>query len=469
MTIETALPSEHEPASVPFPEAFRVWCRVAALSFGGPAGQIAVMQRILVDEKRWVTQERFLHALNYCMLLPGPEAQQLATYIGWLLHGLRGGLVAGTLFVLPGFAAILALSIVYASARDVPIVTAAFFGLKAAVLAIVVEALVRIGKRALHGPAKKLIAALAFVGIFFLDLPFPLIVLSAAIAGLVLGRREAVGFAPKVSPHSTSAAAGDLAPTTSEPRFSAEATRQPSLGRSMRVTAIWLALWWIPVAALWAWLGGSSVFTREAVFFSQAAVVTFGGAYAVLAYIGQRAVEDFGWLEPKEMLDGLGMAETTPGPLIQVVQFVAFMGAWRQPEPFSALGAGIFGSVVATWVTYTPCFLWILLGAPYIEWLRQRRSLTHALSGITAAVVGVILNLAVWFALHTLFGTVHELDLSVGRFWLPSWSTIDWGAAAIAALSFTSLFALRWGMVRTLVLGVTAGIAIHALEVLVEH
>ena len=237
----------------------------------------------------------------------------------------------------------------------------------------------------------------------------------------------------------------------------------------MRVTAIWLALWWIPVAALWAWLGGSSVFTREAVFFSQAAVVTFGGAYAVLAYIGQRAVEDFGWLEPKEMLDGLGMAETTPGPLIQVVQFVAFMGAWRQPEPFSALGAGIFGSVVATWVTYTPCFLWILLGAPYIEWLRQRRSLTHALSGITAAVVGVILNLAVWFALHTLFGTVHELDLTVGRFWLPSWSTIDWGAAAIAASAFTSLFALRWGMVRTLVLGVTAGIAVHALEVLVEH
>jgi chromate transporter len=238
------------------------------------------------------------------------------------------------------------------------------------------------------------------------------------------------------------------------------------LRRSLRVIAVWLALWWIPVAALWAWLGGSSVFTREAIFFSQAAVVTFGGAYAVLAYIGQRAVEDLGWLEPREMLDGLGMAETTPGPLIQVVQFVAFMGAWRQPEPFSPLAAGVIGSVIATWVTYTPCFLWILLGAPYMEWLRQRRSLTHALAGITAAVVGVILNLAVWFSLHTLFGTVDEVHVSAIRLWLPAWSTIDWGAAAIAALSFGSLFVLHWGMVRTLVIGVTAGIAIYALRAL---
>ncbi|HUP21420.1 MAG TPA: chromate efflux transporter [Thermoanaerobaculia bacterium] len=469
MRTEAAHVAEHAGAPVAFGDAFRVWCRVAALSFGGPAGQIAVMQRILVDEKRWVSQERFLHALNYCMLLPGPEAQQLATYIGWLLHGLRGGLVAGTLFVLPGFVAILTLSILYASARDVPIVAAALFGLKAAVLAIVVEALVRIGKRALNGPAKKLIAALAFVGIFFFDLPFPLIVLLAAIAGLVSGRQGAVGFASAVPAHASSGRAGDLGPDAVEPRFSAEATREPSLWRSARVTAIWLALWWIPVAALWAWLGGSSVFTREAIFFSQAAVVTFGGAYAVLAYIGQRAVEDFGWLGPREMLDGLGMAETTPGPLIQVVQFVAFMGAWRQPEPFSPLLAGVLGSVVATWVTYTPCFLWIFLGAPYIEWLRQRRSLTHALSGITAAVVGVILNLAVWFALHTLFGIVHEVELALGRLWLPAWSTLDWGAAAIAALSFASLFALRWGIMRTLLLGVTGGIAIHALKALLER
>jgi chromate transporter len=452
--------------SVPFRDALRVWCRVAALSFGGPAGQIAVMQRILVDEKRWVSQERFLHALNYCMLLPGPEAQQLATYIGWLLHGQRGGLVAGTLFVLPGFVAILALSVLYATARDVPIISAAFFGLKAAVLAIVVEALVRIGKRALNGPAKMAIAALAFVGIFFFDLPFPLIVLLAAGAGLLLGRFGAVGFAVTAPLHARSEAAPKPALDPVEPRFSDEATRQPSFRRSLRVIAVWLALWWIPVAALWAWLGGSSVFTREAIFFSQAAVVTLGGAYAVLVYIAQRAVEDFGWLGPREMLDGLGMAETTPGPLIQVVQFVAFMGAWRQPQPFSPLAAGVIGSVIATWVTYTPCFLWILLGAPYIEWLRRRRSLTHALSGITAAVVGVILNLAVWFSLHTLFGTVDEVHVSVMRLWLPAWSTIDWGAAAIAALSFGSLFVLHWGMVRTLVIGITAGLAIYALRAL---
>jgi chromate transporter len=437
---------------------------VAALSFGGPAGQVAVMQRILVDEKRWVSQERFLHALNYCMLLPGPEAQQLATYIGWLLHGLRGGLVAGTLFVLPGFVAILGLSLLYAAARDLPIVTAAFLGLKAAVLAIVVEALVRIGRRALHGPAKLLIAALAFVGIFFFDLPFPLIVLLAAVAGLLLGGWGAVGFGASPAAHRASRSETGDGRTAVEAELDVEARRPPSLSRSLRVAALWLALWWIPVALLRAWLGAESVFTREAIFFSQAAVVTFGGAYAVLAYIGQRAVEDFGWLEPGEMLDGLGMAETTPGPLIQVVQFVAFMAAWRAPEPFSPLLAGVIGSVIATWVTYTPCFLWIFLGAPYIEWLRRLRWLTDALSGITAAVVGVILNLAVWFALHTLFATVDERELGWVRLWLPVGSTVDWGALAISALSFLVLFGLRLGMVWTLALGVSGGIAIHALR-----
>jgi chromate transporter len=453
-------PPAQGPEAVSFRAALRVWCRVAALSFGGPAGQIAVMQRILVDEKRWVSQERFLHALSYCMLLPGPEAQQLATYVGWLLHGWRGGLAAGTLFVLPGFVAILALSILYALARDAPLVAAALFGLKAAVLAIVVEAVVRVGRRALGARAKWLIAAAAFAAIFFFDVPFPLIVLGAGLAGFALGRAGAPGFAGSRA-SAASAAAVDGSPTATALR--SELVR-PSWARSVRVAVLWLAVWWLPVAALYLWIGPHSVFVREAIFFSQAAVVTFGGAYAVLAYIGQRAVEDFGWLEPGEMLDGLGMAETTPGPLIQVVQFVAFLGAWRDPAPLSPLAAGVLGSVVATWVTYTPCFLWIFLGAPYVEWVRDRQSLSNALAGITAAVVGVILDLAVWFALHTLFGTVDEVHAGIVRWWAPRWSTVDWGAVAIAAASFVSLFALRWGILRTIALAVGAGLAIAALR-----
>ncbi len=433
-------------ARVPFRQALAVWCRVAALSFGGPAGQIAVMQRILVDEKRWISESRFLHALNYCMLLPGPEAQQLATYVGWLLHRTPGGLVAGTLFVLPGFLSIFVLSVLYAGFGETVLVAALFYGLKPAVLAVVVEALVRIGRRALGSAARRLVAAGAFVAIFVFGVPFPWIIVVAALFGWLAGRRGLWGgAAAAVEPDSHEEAAADAA-------------GRPSLRRSLAVAAVWLAIWWLPVLALGAWTGFGGVFFEEGIFFSKAAVTTFGGAYAVLAYIAQRAVEDFGWLAPGEMLDGLGMAETTPGPLIQVVQFVGFMGAYRNPGGLDPMLAGLLGSLVTTWVTFVPCFLWIFLGAPYIEWLRGRRALADALSAITAAVVGVILNLAVWFALHTLFGRVDRIQTGPLDLHVPVWQTLDPGAFLIAAGAFAALFALRWGMLKTLAGGVALGL-----------
>jgi chromate transporter len=445
-----ATPAPSAIAAVPLRAAMRVWARVAALSFGGPAGQIAVMQRILVDEKRWVSQERFLHALNFCMLLPGPEAQQLAIYLGWLLHGTRAGVLAGTLFVLPGFLAILALSLVYVSWGDTAVVAAIFYGLKPAVLAVVLEALVRIGRRALDGPAKRGLAAFAFVALFFLDLPYPALIGLAGLAGWWLARTGRGGFG-KVALPLAAGVAEDGHPT------SAAAARPPSWRRAAGVVALWLPLWWAPVLLLWLALGGDHVLVREGIFFSQTAMVTFGGAYAVLAYVAQRAVEDFAWLTPREMLDGLGMAETTPGPLIMVVQFVAFLGAWRHPGELSPLLAALLGSLVATWVTFAPCFLWILLGAPYVERLRGRRGLAGALAAITAAVVGVILQLAVWFALHTLFGTVSELRLTGFRLFVPDPGTLDWGALAIAVGACWLLFRARAGMLWTLAAAVAAG------------
>ena len=448
-------------ATVSRRDALLVWCRVAALSFGGPAGQIAVMQRILVDEKRWVSQQRFLHALNYCMLLPGPEAQQLAIYLAWLLHGTWTGILAGTLFVLPGFVSILALSVVYATWQGSTLVAALFWGLKPAVLAVVVEALLRVGRRALHGAAHRWIAALAFGALFFLDLPFPLVLAAAALAGWLLGRSGVAGFgrgAPEPAP-----AGGDRDGEAADRAVDAAARdhgtagRRPSLARSLRVVAVWLLLWWLPVGALAMALGREHVLVREGVFFGKAAVVTFGGAYSVLAYVAQRAVEDFRWLTANEMLDGLGMAETTPGPLIQVVQFVAFLGAWREPAPFAPLVAGVLGSLLTTWVTFVPSFLFIFLGAPYVEWLRERRPLGDALSAITAAVVGVILNLAVWFALHTLFGEVRELRWPVGRLLVPVPATLDVGALVVAMAASWALLRMRWGMLPTLFGAMAAG------------
>jgi chromate transporter len=419
--------------------------RVAVQSFGGPAGQIAVMHRILVEEKRWVSESRFLHALNYCMLLPGPEAQQLAIYIGWLLHRTLGGLVAGVLFVLPGFLSILALSLLYAGYHQTDLVQALFYGLKPAVMAVVVEAVFRIGKRALKNGFAVALAVAAFVAIFFFDVPFPLIVSAAGIAGW------AADGAPAELPANDADA--DM------PIADSQAARvRPSLARSLRVLAVWLAVWLVPLAAVGVTFGRGHILWREGVFFSKMAVVTFGGAYAVLAYIGQQAVGTYHWVTPGEMLDGLGMAETTPGPLIQVVQFVGFLGAWRNPGSLSPVAAGLLGSLVTAWSTFAPCFLWIFLGAPYIEALRGRRGLTAALAGITAAVVGVIFNLAVWFSLHTLFARVTEVHRFGARWLIPAWSTLDPAALVIAAGAFLALFRLKLGMMKTLAASAVAGL-----------
>ncbi|MBX3276168.1 MAG: chromate efflux transporter, partial [Sandaracinaceae bacterium] len=422
-------------SGVPFSEAVRVWTRVGLQSFGGPAGQIAVMHRILVDEKRWVSESRFLHALNYCMLLPGPEAQQLATYIGWLLHGYRGGLVAGVLFVLPGFASILALSVLYALFENVGPVAAIFFGLKAAVLAVVVAAVVRLGKRVLKNAVMLSVAAAAFVAVFFLDVPFPVVVACAALTGLAGGRVWPEAFAV-VEGHEAKDRASSTSPVADVLDRSPPSHTLPSSARALRVIVVCSLLWGAPIAILFATFGAEHVFTEESVFFSKAAVVTFGGAYAVLTYIAQQAVERYGWLRPGEMLDGLGMAETTPGPLIMVVQFVGFMGAYRNPGPLDPMVAGVLGSVLTTWVTFVPCFLWIFLGAPFIEKLRGQRWLNAALSAITAAVVGVVLNLALWFALHTWFGEVDERHVGPLRLLVPAVATVDPAAIALSAGAF---------------------------------
>jgi chromate transporter len=439
---------------ISFREALRVWTLVALQSFGGPAGQIAVMHRILVEEKRWVSESRFLHALNYCMLLPGPEAQQLATYIGWLLHRTLGGLAAGILFVLPGFLSILVLSILYATYGDTTFVSGLFFGLKPAVMAVVVEAVFRIGRRTLKTRILQVLAGAAFIAIFFLDVPFPVIVAAAGLAGWLGGRLMPEQF-PVTQPH----APGSSHETEVEPvADSLVHQTQPSLGRSLRVLAVGLTLWFLPLLLLIALFGREHVLVQQGIFFSKAAVVTFGGAYAVLAYVGQQAVETYGWLRPGEMLDGLGMAETTPGPLIMVLQFVGFMGASRFAEGLDPLMAGILGSIVTTWVTFVPCFLWIFLGAPYIERLRGNRSLSTALTGITAAVVGVVLNLAVWFSLHTLFGQVDEVRRMGVRLQLPVWSTLDPAALVIAAFAFFALFRWKLAMLKTLAASAAAGL-----------
>ncbi len=444
--------------TIPFAEALRVWVRVAANSFGGPAGQIAVMHRVLVEEKRWISENRFLHAMNYCMLLPGPEAQQLATYIGWLLHKTKGGLAAGLLFILPGFLSILALSIVYARYSSTAFVDALFFGLKAAVLALVAEAVIRLGKRVLKNWMMLLIAALAFVAIFFLTLPFPLIVLAAGLTGFVGGklspelfyviRGRQVGKDDRVSKDD----GADFVITDAVASHTA-----PSWAYALRTSAVWLSVWLAPLFAIAFTLGSESVFTQISLFFSQAALVTFGGAYSVLAFVAQQAVEVYGWLEPGEMLDGLGMAETTPGPLVQVTQFVGFMGAYRQ-SGLEPLYGGVLGAIVTTWMTFAPCFLFIFLGAPFIEHLRGNKSLSTALSAITAAVVGVVLNLALWFGVHAVFSTVTDTRYGGVRLLVPDWTTLNFVALGIAVGAFVALFRFKAGMIPTLM--VSAGVGL---------
>ena len=441
---------------IPFSDAVRVWARIAALSFGGPAGQIAVMHRILVEEKRWIGENRFLHALNYCMLLPGPEAQQLAVYIGWLLHRTRGGLVAGTLFVLPGLLAIMALSWIYAAFGNVGVVEALFFGLKAAVLAIVLEAVMRIGRRALKNNVMLGLAAAAFVGIFAFDVPFPLIILTAALIGFFGGRAGLPAFLTSSDGHGKHGKAVPDAETALGESVPEHA--RPSISWSLRVSAICLVLWLGPVAALLLALGPGDVFTNIAVFFSKMAVVTFGGAYAVLAYVAQQAVETYGWLQPGEMLDGLGLAETTPGPLIMVTQFVGFLGAFRDPGGLNPFVAGTLGGLLTTWVTFVPCFLWIFLGAPFVETIRGNRALAAALAVITAAVVGVILNLAVWFGLHVLFGEVREVEGFGVSLDIPVLATIDPAALVLTLAAIVAVFHLKIGMIPVLAACSAAGV-----------
>jgi chromate transporter len=438
-------------------EALRVWLRVAALSFGGPAGQIAVMHRILVEEKKWVSEARFLHALNYCMLLPGPEAQQLATYIGWLMHRTAGGIMAGGLFVLPGVIAIMALSYLYAAYGHVPLVTSFFFGLKAAVLAIVIEAVVRIGKRALANDVLRSLAAIAFVGIYFFDVPFPLIIIGAGLVGFFGAR--AGWDALKGRSHGGGEAAADADDSLLGDVIPDHA--RPDARRAISTAAVWTALWLGPVIFVVAILGTADVFSKIATFFSKMAVVTFGGAYAVLAYVAQQAVERYGWLSAGEMLDGLGMAETTPGPLIMVLQFVGFMAAFRDPGALPPMLAAVFGGLLATWVTFTPCFLWIFVGAPYIESLRGNRALAGALSAITATIVGVILNLAIWFAVHTIFREVTKVARFGLSFDAPVFSSVDPWALTLSVIAVAAMFRFKIGMPATLALCAVLGVALH--------
>jgi chromate transporter len=446
---------------VTFAEAFRVWLKIGLLSFGGPAGQIALMHRILVEEKRWIGESRFLHALNYCMLLPGPEAQQLAIYIGWLLHRTAGGLVAGILFVVPGALVILALSILYAGFHDLTLVQAIFFGVKAAVLAVVVEALLRISRRALKNGWMYLVAGMAFLGIFAFDVGFPIIVLGAALIGLIGGKLRPQAFVI-VQAHGK---ADDKAPVLDAALADGALDHtRPSLGRAARVLAICLVLWFAPILAAVTLLGASSVYVTEGLFFSKMAVVTFGGAYAVLAYVAQEAVNTHGWLQPGEMLDGLGLAETTPGPLILVLQFVGFMGAYRNPGMFDPMMAGVLGAALTTWVTFVPCFLWIFLGAPYIEALRGNKALAAALTTITAAVVGVMLNLTVWFALHVLFGRVDTIETHGLKLHWPAWTTLDPFALALSAAAIIAMLVFHLRMLTVLAVSAAVGAAIFYLR-----
>ena len=426
-----------------FWQALGVWARIGLLSFGGPAGQIALMHRVLVEERGWIGERRFLHALNYCMLLPGPEAQQLATYIGWLMHRTGGGLAAGMLFVAPGALVMLGLSTLYVLLGHTPLAAALFMGVKAAVLAIVAEAVLRIGRRALKGPAPLALALAAFLALAVLGLPFPLVILAAGLIGWF-------------TPDRFSAAAGADTGAADPPDLidlalarGAVGHLAPSRRRALRVLAIWLPIWLGPAFGLWLVFGEASTWTRLAGFFSTMGVVTFGGAYAALTYVAQAAVEGFGWLRPGEMADGLGLAETTPGPLILVLQFVGFLAAYRDPGGLDPLVAGALGALLTSWVTFAPCFLWIFLGAPYVEALRAHRAAAAALAAVTAAVVGVIANLALWFGLHLLF--VRLTPLWPGGPAIPDLASFDARPAVLALLAAAAMLRFKAGVAPVLI------------------
>jgi chromate transporter len=433
------------PRDVPFAELMSTFAKIGVLSFGGPAGQIAMMHRMLVDEKGWIDEKRYLHALNYCMLLPGPEAIQLATYVGWMLHGVRGGIVAGLLFVLPGALVVGLLSILYVLYRDVGGVDAVLLGIKAAVLAIVAQALFRIAQRALKGRIALGFAGLAFVALFVFAVPFPVVVILAALAGAVLMQTR------DDQTDETQTRAVDADPPQGGGAM---------VGEAVRTIAIWGSLWFLPVALLVLTLGAGHVFVTLALFFAKLAVVTFGGAYAVLAYMAQAAVETHGWLQPGEMVDGLGLAETTPGPLILVTQFVGFLAGHRFADPFDPITAGIIAAALTTWMTFVPCFLWIFLGAPHVERLRGLRVLDAALSGITAAVVGVIANLALWFAIQVVFTETRSIGFGAGTVLMPQWGSLDVSAVLLTALAAVLVFALGRGPLIVVPAMALAGLAI---------
>ena len=434
------------PRTASFEEALRFWIKLGFISFGGPTGQIAIMHSELVEKKRWISEPRFLHALNFCMLLPGPEAQQLAIYIGWLLHRTIGGIVAGAFFVLPSVILLWTLSYVYVEFGKVFWISSVFYGLKGAVAAIVAAAVLRIGRRALRSAAMWILAAAAFIAIFFLKIPFPFIVASAGIVGFAGGKLWPQAFLTQPPAGSKTEMQTVLRDTQEAPEHS-----KPSVVRALKIIAICVALWWLPVWILAQRVGPNHTIVREGVFFSKAAMVTFGGAYAVLPYVAQQAAESYHWLQPWQMMDGLGLAETTPGPLIMVVQFVGFLGAWNQPGNLPRLASATLGAFITTWVTFLPCFLWIFLGAPHIEQLRGNKNLTAALSAVTAAVVGVVLNLAVWFAIHAMF---------------PSAKAVDWFLLLISAACFSGMTRWKWDILPVVLvsglLGLLYRMAFHS-------
>jgi chromate transporter len=424
---QIAAPASGKPIAPTFRNAFLFWLKLGFISFGGPTGQIAIMHQELVEKRKWISNGRFLHALNYCMLLPGPEAQQLATYVGWLLHRTVGGVVAGSLFVLPSVFILWGLSFVYVVYGKVPWIAAVFYGLKPAVVAIVAAAVMRIGSKALKNEVMWTLAALAFVGIFFFKTPFPVIIICAGLIGLAGGR----WWPKKFQVFKGHGGKADTQTIISDEGPAAEHTR-PTLRRALKVLAVCLVLWWVPVLAVGLGLGWHHAVFKEGVFFSKAAMVTFGGAYAVLPYVSQQAVEHYHWLQAPQMLDGLGLAETTPGPLIMVVQFVGFLGGWNQPGSLPPVVAATLGALITTWTTFVPCFLWIFVGAPHIEQLRGNEKLNATLSAVTAAVVGVVLNLAVWFGLNVLF---------------PAGKTVDWFSLAVSVAAFAGMAKWKWDVI----------------------
>ncbi len=417
---------------VSYAEALGVWLKIGLLSFGGPVAQIALMHRVLVDERRWLSEGQFLSALNFCMLLPGPEAMQLATYAGWRMHGIAGGLAAGLLFVVPGAMLMLALSMIYMYYGQLPAIEVVFMGVKAAVIAIVLEALIRVAGRALQTRGHWLLAGFAFIALFFFNMPFPLVVFAAAFLGAFWSWQSGEGA---------------TAPPSEERMVGPVATWP----QTVRTVAIWLAVWLGPLIGLWLVLGGDHVLVQLGWFFSKLAVVTFGGAYAVLAYMAQEVVQGYGWLSAGEMIDGLGLAETTLGPLILVTEFVGFLAAFREGDGAGLL-LGIAGAVVTLWATFTPCFLWIFAGAPFVEQLQHAVRLRAALAAVTAAVVGVILNLSLWFGLKVFFGQFDKIDLGLMSLELPVLQSLNWKSAALSVVAGIALFGFRAGVIMTLII-----------------